>query len=136
LVCAGRAGGGGDGGQRGDLRGPAGHGLRGAPARRGKGRLAEARLEEVAAVEVGRLAGLAASMLGSGDGYAGPRAGCSGCGRQAAYAGCRDKTVTTVLGPVTLSRAWYHCAECKRGFAPHDQQLGISRARCRRAFRR
>ena len=66
------------------------------------------------------------AVLGGEDGYAGPRAGCGGCGRQAAYAGCRDKTVTTVLGPVTLSRAWYHCAECKRGFAPRDQQLGIS----------
>ena len=47
------------------------------------------------------------------------------CGRQARCAGARDKTVTTVLGPVTLRRAWYHCAECRRGFAPRDQQLGI-----------
>ena len=66
------------------------------------------------------------AVLGGEDGYAGPRADCGGCGRQAAYAGCRDKTITTVLGPVTLRRAWYHCAECKRGFAPRDQQLGTS----------
>ena len=31
-----------------------------------------------------------------------------------------------MLGPVTLRRAWYHCAECKRGFAPRHQQLGTS----------
>ncbi len=31
-----------------------------------------------------------------------------------------------MLGPVTLRRAWYYCAECRRGFAPRDQQLGIS----------
>jgi hypothetical protein len=31
-----------------------------------------------------------------------------------------------VLGPVTLRRAWYHCAECRHGFAPRDQQLGVS----------
>jgi hypothetical protein len=64
------------------------------------------------------------AVLGGEDGYAGPRAGC-GCGGQAAYAGARDKTVTTVLGPVRLKRAWYHCRECKHGFAPRDQQLGI-----------
>jgi hypothetical protein len=64
-------------------------------------------------------------LAGDGDGYAGPRAAC-GCGSGAVYAGARDKTVTTVLGPVTLRRAWYHCAECRHGFAPRDQQLGIS----------
>jgi hypothetical protein len=71
-------------------------------------------------------AALLEAVLGGEDGYAGPRAGCGGCGGRAAYAGCRDKTITTVLGPVMLRRAWYHCAECKRGFAPRDQQLGIS----------
>jgi len=64
------------------------------------------------------------AVLGGEDGYAGPHAGC-GCGGQVAYAGARDKTVTTVLGPVRLKRAWYHCRECKHGFAPRDQQLGI-----------
>jgi hypothetical protein len=68
---------------------------------------------------------LEAVLAGDGDGYRGPRAGC-GCGGQAVYAGCRDKAVTTVLGPVTLRRAWYHCAACGHGFAPRDQQLGIS----------
>jgi hypothetical protein len=58
------------------------------------------------------------------DGYCGPRAGC-GCGRQAVYAGSRPKTITTVLGPVRIMRAWYHCAACKRGQAPRDRQLGL-----------
>ncbi len=70
-------------------------------------------------------AALLEAVLSGEDGYAGPRAGC-GCGAQAAYAGSRSKTVTTVLGPVTLRRAWYHCAGCRHGFAPRDQQLGIS----------
>jgi hypothetical protein len=121
--------------------------------REGKKGLA-ARIEEIAAAEVGRLAGLAAGMLGGSpglgvleqamraalatagaamlqavldeqdDGYAGPRAGC-GCGGQAAYAGSRPKTVTTVLGPVHITRAWYHCAACQHGFAPRDRQLGL-----------
>lgn len=58
------------------------------------------------------------------DGYAGPRAGY-GCGGQAVYAGSRPKTVTTVLGPVRITRAWYHCAACQHGFAPRDRQLGL-----------
>jgi len=33
-----------------------------------------------------------------------------------------------VLGPVRISRAWYHCGECKHGFAPRDQQLGVAGA--------
>jgi len=67
------------------------------------------------------------AVLAGQDGYAGPHAGC-GNGHQAVYAGCRDKTVATVLGPVTLRRAWYHCAECRRGSAPRDEQLGVSGA--------
>jgi hypothetical protein len=68
---------------------------------------------------------LEAVLAGDGDGYAGPRAAC-GCGGQAVYAGSRDKTVTTVPGPVRLARAWYHCGRCRHGFAPRDRQLGIS----------
>jgi hypothetical protein len=59
------------------------------------------------------------------DGYRGPHAVCGGCGGRAAYAGSRPKTITTVLGAVTLQRAWYHCAACKRGLAPRDRQLGL-----------
>jgi hypothetical protein len=58
------------------------------------------------------------------DGYCGPRAGC-GCGGQAGYAGSRPKTITTVLGPVTLRRAWYHCGACQHGLAPRDARLGL-----------
>jgi hypothetical protein len=31
-----------------------------------------------------------------------------------------------VLGPVQVARAWYHCRECERGFAPRDEQLGVA----------
>ena len=70
------------------------------------------------------VAGCAATVSDQDDGYAGPRAGC-GCGGQAVYAGSRPKTVTTVLGPVRITRAWYHCAACQHGFAPRDRQLGL-----------
>jgi hypothetical protein len=65
------------------------------------------------------------AVLAGGTGYRGPRAGC-GCGWPADYAGGRAKTISTVLGPVTLSRAWYHCGQCHHGFAPRDQQLGVA----------
>jgi hypothetical protein len=71
----------------------------------------------------GRL--LQAVLAGGGDGYAGPHAKCPD-GHQAGYAGARDKTIVTVLGPVTLSRAWYHCTACEHGFAPRDAQLGVA----------
>jgi len=64
-------------------------------------------------------------LAGDGDGYAGPRVKC-GAGHQAGYAGSRPKTVSTVLGPVQVTRAWYHCRECERGFAPRDEQLGVA----------
>ena len=69
---------------------------------------------------------LGAALAGE-DGYAGPHAGC-GCGGQAVYAGSREKTVTTVLGPVRITRAWYHCRHCRHGFAPRDRQLGVAGA--------
>jgi Uncharacterised protein family (UPF0236) len=70
---------------------------------------------------------LEAVLAGDDDGYAGPHAKC-GAGHQAVFAGRRPKVITTVLGPVRVSRAWYHCPECRHGFAPRDEQLGITRA--------
>ncbi len=64
-------------------------------------------------------------LLAADGGYRGPRADC-GAGHQARFVSCRDKAVDTVLGPVTLSRAWYHCAACGHGFAPRDAELGVA----------
>jgi len=68
---------------------------------------------------------LEAALAGGDDGHAGPQVKC-GAGHQAGYAGSRPKTVSTVLGPVQVMRAWYHCAECEHGFAPRDEQLGVA----------
>jgi hypothetical protein len=68
---------------------------------------------------------LEAVLAGDDDGYAGPHVKC-GAGHQAAFAGRRPKAITTVLGPVRVSRAWYHCRECGHGFAPRDEQLGVA----------
>ncbi len=66
-----------------------------------------------------------AVLAGDADGYAGPHATCAN-GHQAGYAGSRAKTITTVPGPVRVTRAWYHCRQCGRGFAPRDQRLGVA----------
>ena len=56
--------------------------------------------------------------------YADPTAPCA-CGLPARYAGRHDKTFGSVLGPLTLSRAYYHCEPCKKGFCPRDHALGL-----------
>jgi hypothetical protein len=68
---------------------------------------------------------LEAVLDGQDDDGTSPAAECPS-GHRAVYAGSRPKTVTTVLGPVRITRAWYHCAACRHGFAPRDQQLGVA----------
>jgi hypothetical protein len=51
-----------------------------------------------------------------------------GQGHEAGFVSYRDKVIDTVLGPVTLARAWYHCAACKHGLAPRDAELGVEDA--------
>jgi hypothetical protein len=48
-----------------------------------------------------------------------------GCGRAARYAGRRLKSFASVLGPLTLERAYYHCENCQAGFFPRDRALGL-----------
>ncbi len=48
------------------------------------------------------------------------------CGQQARYAGRRAKGFQTVLGLVTLTRAYYHCAACGQGVCPRDRALGLT----------
>jgi hypothetical protein len=69
--------------------------------------------------------GVLGQLLAADPGYRGPRVDC-GNGHQAEFMACRDKVIDTVLGPVTLTRAWYHCAECKHGLAPRDAELGVA----------
>jgi len=49
------------------------------------------------------------------------------CGHQARYAGRRRKRFESVLGELELERAYYHCADCGRGFYPRDRQLGLEK---------
>ena len=65
--------------------------------------------------------------LSADPGHRGPRMDC-GHGREAVFAGYREKVIDTVLGPVTLRRAWYHCPDCGHGLAPRDAELGVAGA--------
>jgi len=65
--------------------------------------------------------------LSADPGYRGPRVDC-GSGHEAVFTGYREKVIDTVLGPVALRRAWYHCARCGHGLAPRDAELGVAGA--------
>lgn len=64
-------------------------------------------------------------VLSADRGYRGPRVPCPG-GHEAMFAGYRDKSLDTALGLVTVTRAWYHCAECGHGLAPRDAELAVA----------
>jgi hypothetical protein len=68
--------------------------------------------------------GILGELLSADRGHRGPRVPC-GSGHEAEFISYRDKVIDTVLGPVTLNRAWYHCAECGHGLAPRDAELGV-----------
>jgi len=56
--------------------------------------------------------------------HAGPSVPCK-CGHPARYAGRHDKTFESVLGSLTLSRAYYYCPVCETGGCPRDRTLGL-----------
>ena len=56
--------------------------------------------------------------------YVGPELPCP-CGGSAQYRGRHEKTSESVLGPLRLKRAYYHCEPCRSGFCPRDRSLGL-----------
>jgi hypothetical protein len=54
--------------------------------------------------------------------YEGPLLPCS-CGGRMRYEGRRPKSLKTVLGEMTLMRAYYHCETCKESLVPRDRAL-------------
>src|SRR5215471_11433188 len=69
--------------------------------------------------------GLLEGLLAADAGHRGPAVEC-GTGHRARFVSYRDKAVDTVLGPVTVRRAWYHCPQCGHGLAPRDAELGVA----------
>jgi hypothetical protein len=66
-------------------------------------------------------------LLAGDAGHRGPRVDC-GAGHEAGFVGYRAKRLDTVLGQITLHRAYYHCPECGRGVVPRDNQLDVTGA--------
>jgi hypothetical protein len=71
------------------------------------------------------LAGRAVEQRLNADQSDAERAARCACGQFARYAGRREKTFQSVLGPLKLKRAYFHCAACGQGFCPRDRQLGL-----------
>ena len=76
-------------------------------------------IRDLAVTLVGGLARVAAPTAPA------PRLPCP-CGQQARYQRLRTATVTTIVGPITLPRAYYWCSTCHHGFAPLDATLQIA----------
>ena len=72
-------------------------------------------------------AGLLEQLLAADTGHDGPRIDC-GAGHDAQFVGYRDKQIDTVVGRITLHRAYYHCSVCGHGLAPRDADLGVTGA--------
>ena len=70
-------------------------------------------------------ASLLGQLLATDTGHRGPRIDC-GAGHLGEFVSYRTRTIDTVLGPVELRRAYYHCATCRRGVAPRDDELGVT----------
>jgi len=47
-----------------------------------------------------------------------PGPACEDCGREMHYKGSKKRQVMTRSGEVTVSRAYYYCEQCRRGFFP------------------
>ena len=74
-------------------------------------------------------AGLMEKLLDAdGGGYQGAHLKCA-CGQQARFVGYRGKKILTVVGEVSLRRAYYWCSACGRGQIPKDQELDVKGSR-------
>lgn len=69
---------------------------------------------------------LEAAVAARGTGKAGPRLACA-CGGAATCEGYRTKGVQTLVGWITVRRAYYVCPACRQGRCPLDATLGLAR---------
>jgi hypothetical protein len=68
---------------------------------------------------------LAAALETAGNGKTTSHRWCA-CGLSSRYVSDRPKTLQTLLGPVEIRRAYYHCRNCGRGDFPLDEALGVA----------
>jgi hypothetical protein len=58
------------------------------------------------------------------NGYQGSSIACQ-CGNPMKFVQHRKRNIHTIFGWITVKRAYYHCTNCGRGFAPYDRDSGI-----------
>ncbi len=56
-------------------------------------------------------------------GYEGSSRACV-CGGDMRFVGYRPRNLETLFGPLSVRRAYYHCAKCHSGQLPYDQKQG------------
>jgi hypothetical protein len=82
-----------------------------------------------------RAGAAALSQLLSMDGGHPAQLDCA-CGQTARYHDRRPKHLLTVLGPLQIERAYYHCADCRQGHSPRDRELDVEGTECSPGVRR
>lgn len=60
-------------------------------------------------------------------GYEGSSRVCPHCRSSQKLVNMRPKTVVTLLGPVTIKRAYYRCSTCGECCLPYDERVGLGR---------
>jgi hypothetical protein len=58
------------------------------------------------------------------NGYQGSSITCQ-CGNSMKFMQHRKRNIHTIFGWITVNRAYYHCANCGKGFAPYDKNSGL-----------
>lgn len=66
-------------------------------------------------------------LAGKPLGYEGSSRACDapGCGHDQKFVGHRPRTLGTLMGQVTIKRAYYHCKHCGASCCPYDQGVGL-----------
>lgn len=59
-------------------------------------------------------------------GYEGSSRACA-CGRRQRFVEYRPKTIATLVGTVTVQRAYYRCGDCGASCLPYDERIGLGR---------
>lgn len=60
-------------------------------------------------------------------GYEGSSRACDHpyCGKNQRFVGHRSRTLSTLLGAVSIKRAYYHCKNCGTSCCPYDERVGL-----------
>jgi hypothetical protein len=64
-------------------------------------------------------------LAGHALGYEGSSRACDSCDEDQKFVAHRPRTLCTLMGQVTIHRAYYHCQHCGASCCPYDQRVGL-----------